>query len=319
MMASTDNEPARANLPGARAAAQDRDMANKTQRSNIPLRHRRAKFDFAGVPVFWNGGDAFSTRFLDALSVNFPQGERFFMDAVRAFESAVDDAALREQMRLFVRQEAQHGAAHARYNERLLAQGVKVGSIERSLKRQQDSMQRKLPRARQLALTAAAEHVTALLAEGLLGAAPLLDERTDQTMRALYLWHAVEEVEHKSVAFDVFQAATGGDYWMRASAMVMFTLYLHVRIAAIMKHMLDVDALPRRRATVARGLWRMYGPRGYLTRLVPSYLAWFKPNFHPWQSGTPAQVARWITAYEREQDPLRATAALFSQPAASAA
>lgn len=261
--------------------------------------------------MFWNGGDPFTTRFLDALSINFPAGERFFMDAVRAFEPRVSDPKLREEIKLFIRQEAQHGAAHANYNERMRSQGVKVESILRSLSRQQASTQRRFSKKRQLALTAAAEHVTAMLAEGLLGAAPMLDERTDPTMRAMFLWHAVEEVEHKSVAFDVYQTAAGGGYFTRASAMITFTLYLHLRIAAIMRHMFEVDGLPGRRALVARGLLRMYGPRGHLTRLLPSYLAWFKPGFHPWQSGMPPQVAAWIAEYERHQDPLRATRAVF--------
>lgn len=293
-------------------------MAKTTDRAPTPLRHRKARFDYAGVPVFWNGGDAFTTRFLDALSVNFPEGERFFMESVRAFEDAVTDPALSEQMRLFVRQEAQHGVAHQRYNQRMAEQGVNVGGIERSLSRQHKSTRRKFSRAQQLALTAAAEHVTAMLAEGLLGEGPMLDDKTDPTMRALFLWHAVEEVEHKSVAFDVFETVTGGDYLMRATAMLSFTLYLHMRIGAIMKHMFDVDALPDRRRMVLRGLWRMYGPRGYLTRLLPSYLAWFKPGFHPWQSGMPPQVAAWIGEYERDQDPLRATEAVFPKRAGSA-
>ncbi|MDB4973701.1 MAG: putative metal-dependent hydrolase [Myxococcaceae bacterium] len=289
------------------------NMSKQTLNTDHTLQHRRAKFDYAKVPVYWNGGDAFTTRFLDALSVNFPTGERFFMDTVRAFEGSVSDPRLREQIALFVRQEAQHGAAHASYNERLAGQGIKVASILRSLTRQQKSTQRRYPLKKQLALTAAAEHVTAMLAEGLLGAAPMLDEQTDPTMRALFLWHAVEEVEHKAVAFDVYQSAAQGDYLTRASAMIMFTLYLHVRIAAIMKHMLEVDDLPSRRLLVARGLWRMYGPRGYLTRLLPSYLAWFRPGFHPWQSGMPAPVAAWIAEYERHHDPMLAMRAVFPE------
>jgi predicted metal-dependent hydrolase len=317
-MAWADKQPASTNLPLDPGAAQDRSMAKTTERTRTPLRHRNQHFDFSSVPVFWNGGDPFSTRFLDALSVNFPEGERFFMESVRAFESAVGDASLREQMRLFIRQEAQHGAAHQRYNQRMAGQGVNVGSIERSLERQHKSTRRKFSETRQLALTAAAEHVTAMLAEGLLGATPMLDDQTDPTMRALFVWHAVEEVEHKSVAFDVLEAVTGGDYLMRATAMLTFTLYLHVRIAAIMKHMFDVDALPHRRQMVVRGLWRMYGPRGYLTRLLPSYLAWFKPGFHPWQSGMPSLVAAWIGEYERDRDALRATAAVFPKLVARA-
>jgi predicted metal-dependent hydrolase len=276
-----------------------------------PLRHRRTKFDFADVPTRWNGGDPFITRFLDALSINFPEGERFFMESVRAFEERVKDPTLREEVKVFCRQEAQHGAAHHAYNRTLQDQGVNVEAILSMLSAQKRWAQRELSPKMQLALTAAAEHLTATLAEGILEFAPFVSQNAHPEMRALFLWHAVEEVEHKAVAFDVYRGVGRGDYVTRALAMVYFTAYLHVRIAAIMRHMLEVDGVPARRRVVARGLWRLYGPRGFLTRMLPSYLAWFKPSFHPWDSGMPEQVATWIAAYEQHQDPVRATLAVF--------
>ncbi len=286
--------------------------ANRHQ-AQTPLRHRRTKFDFAGVPAHWNGGDAFITRFLDALSINFPEGERFFMESVRAFEDRVHDPKLREDVKLFSRQEAQHGAAHSSYNKALTAQGIKVERIVRGIAAQKRWAQRELSPKMQLALTAAAEHLTATLAEGILEFAPFVSEEAHPEMRALFLWHAVEEVEHKAVAFDVYCEVAGGDYVTRALAMICFTLYLHVRVAAIMGHMFEVDKLADQRRLVVRGLWRMYGPRGFLTRMLPSYLAWFKPSFHPWDSGMPEQVMAWIAEYETHEDPLRATLAVFPE------
>lgn len=290
------------------------------------LHHRKTKFDFSKVPAHWNGGDPFITRFLDALSINFPEGERFFMESVRAFETQVNDPALRENVKLFSRQEAQHGAAHTAYNRALAAQGIKVERIERGIGAQKRWAQRELSPKMQLALTAAAEHLTATLAEGILEFAPFVSDSAHPQMRALFLWHAVEEVEHKAVAFDVYRDVARGDYLTRAAAMVYFTLYLHVRVAAIMGHMFDVDESEQRadrrgtrKRMIARGLWRMYGPQGFLTRMVPSYLAWFKPGFHPWDTGMPAQVAQWIEEYEKHQDPLRATLAVFPEQGAQAA
>ena len=249
------------------------------------------------------------------------------MESVRAFEAHVNDPKLREDVKLFSRQEAQHGAAHTAYNRALEAQGIKVERIVRGIGAQKRWAQRELSPKMQLALTAAAEHLTATLAEGILEFAPFVSDSAHPQMRALFLWHAVEEVEHKAVAFDVYCEAARGDYVTRALAMVYFTLYLHVRVAAIMGHMFDVDesepgeARPRtsRSRMVASGLWRMYGPQGFLTRMVPSYLAWFKPGFHPWDTGMPTQVAQWIEEYEKHQDPLRATLAVFPEHAVRAA
>ncbi|HEX6243876.1 MAG TPA: metal-dependent hydrolase [Polyangiales bacterium] len=287
-------------------------MSRERHVAKVPPRHRRAHFDFSRVPTHWNGGDAFTSRFLDALSINFPEGERFFIESVLAFEEAVDDPALRDEMRLFARQEGQHGAAHTLYNKLLRGQNVKVERILAELAAHKRVTQRDLSPKLQLALTAAAEHLTATLAEGLLGENALVDANCDPEMRALYLWHAVEEVEHKAVAFDVYQRYAGGDYWLRVRAMLMITAYLHLRVAAIMRHMFEVDGVRGKRGLVRQGLWRMYGPRGYLTKLLPRYLAWFKPSFHPWQTGIPEEVKTWISEYEKDQDPRRATEAVFA-------
>jgi hypothetical protein len=285
-------------------------MSREVPVAKLPPHHRRAKFDFSGVPTHWNGGDPFTTRFLDALSINFPDGERFFIESVLAFEAQVDDPVLREEIKLFARQEGQHSAAHTQYNKLLRQQGIDVDRILAVLASHKRATQRDLSPTLQLALTAAAEHLTATLAEGLLSEAPMLGAAAHAEMRALYLWHAVEEVEHKAVAFDVYRRCTDGDYLVRVRAMLMITVYLHLRVAAIMRHMLAADGLRGRRALVLRGLWRMYGPRGYLTRLLPGYLAWFKPGFHPWETGVPAKARDWIAAYEAEQDPRSASAAL---------
>ncbi len=235
------------------------------------------------------------------------------MAPVRASEQPLSDPKLGEDEKIFSRQEAQHGAAHTAYNRALEAQGVKVARITQGIAAQKRWAQRELSPKMQLALTAAAEHLTATLAEGILEFAPFVNEGAHPEMRALFLWHAVEEVEHKAVAFDVYKQAARGDYLTRVAAMVSFTLYLHVRVSAIMGHMFEVDGVTDRTRVVARGLWRMYGPRGFLTRMIPSYLAWFKPGFHPWDSGMPAQVAQWVREYDQHQDPLRATLAVFPE------
>ncbi len=278
-------------------------------KEQAPLQHRRTRFDFSQVPTYWSGGDPFVTRFHDALSINFPLGERFFIESVAAFADRVEDPALRAAIDVFSRQEGQHGGAHSQYNKLLRKQGIDVDKILEVLAGHKRATQR-LPPKLQLALTAAAEHLTATLAEGLLRDPAFLGSSTDPEMRALYLWHAVEEVEHKAVAFDVFQRAAGGSYWLRVRAMLMITVYLHLRVASLMGHMFEADKLADRGAIVRRGLWRMYGPRGMLTRMLPSYLAWFKPGFHPWDSGIPEQASKWIAAYDASKDPRLASDAL---------
>lgn len=289
-------------------------------KTGIPLRHRRARFDFSQVPVYWLGGDPFMTRFIDALSIHFPDGERFFMDSVRHYEKRVTDPQLREDIRQFIRQEAAHGHAHEQYNDMIQAQGFDAAAWVKRLQREAKGAQLRLPKKLQLALTAAAEHLTATLGEGMLEVMPELLTDSHPEMRALYFWHATEEVEHKAVAYDTYYSAAGGDYRTRAFAMIVFTLWLHVKVARVMNEMFKSDPSLSRPRVFAGGLWKLYGPRGFLTRIAPRYLAWFKPGFHPFDTHLPPLAQAWIEEYEKDGDFHRATrVALGDRIVASAA
>ena len=92
--------------------------------SAISIQPRKVDFDVSSVPRHWNGGDPVVTRFFDALSVHFPEGERFFIQSVRHFQDQVTDQRLREDIRHFIRQEGQHGIVHDRFNDVMEAQGI---------------------------------------------------------------------------------------------------------------------------------------------------------------------------------------------------
>lgn len=292
--------------------AQSASKSSASEVKRAPLRHRRTKFDFSEVPVYWLGGDPFLTRFIDAMSINFPDGERFFMDSVRNYEALVTDPQLREDIRLFIRQEAQHGHAHDLFNNMIASQGVNVAGVIKSIQFELGLSQKYLPKKVLLAMTAAAEHLTATIGEGLLELAPEILDSAHPEMRALYSWHAVEEVEHKAVAFDTYMQAANGDYATRALSLIFMTLLIHVKIASIMHHMFKVDGLSGKPMIVARGLWKMYGPKGIFTRLAPRYLAWFKPGFHPYDTELPPIATTWMAEYEKHQDPKLAADVAFS-------
>lgn len=277
-----------------------------------PLQHRRTRLDFADVPRHWLSGDPFLTRLIDALSVNFPDGERFFMDSVRYYEKQVTDPALREAIRLFIRQEAQHGHVHEQFNALMQAQGIKADRIVLSLQREMKLAQKFLPRKFQLALTAAAEHLTATLGEGLLELMPEILADAHPDMRALYAWHAVEEVEHKAVAYDVYQDVAGGGYATRAVAMIAITAFIHYKVARIMAHMFRQDGVRFFPGLVGHGLRTLYGRRGIVTVSAPRYLQWFRPGFHPWDTQLPPRAATWIAEYGKDENPLRATDVAFA-------
>jgi predicted metal-dependent hydrolase len=268
------------------------------------------------IPRYWFGGDAFKTRFFDAMSLLFPEGEKFFIACVRDYRDRIEDPELAAQVKDFMYQEGQHGIVHTRFNNRLKAQGIAVDHI---LERQKEVMfgffRRYLPKTFTLGQTAAAEHMTALMAHGFFGNGMFDD--ADPRIRAMYAWHAVEEIEHKAVAFDVYRKVARGSYLMRILSMLQVSLSFPLHVFLIMAHMFKIDGLKQRPRVWLKGLWWLYGPGGLYPRLIGHYLSYFRPGFHPWQHGHLDLYHRWVDTFERSGDAIVAADAVLDATAAA--
>lgn len=270
-------------------------------------------FDLAGdIPKYWFDGDPFKTRFFDAMSTIFPEGERFFIACVRDFHDQITNPEQLAAIKDFTRQEAQHCLVHAKFNQRLTAQGVKV---ERILENQHrylfDIFRARLSRKHTLAITAASEHLTAIMSHSWIERRSLF-AKADPRLRAMYAWHAIEEVEHKGVAYDVMQQVAGVGYWQRCLALLQVSINFPKLVFQIMAHMFRVDGFsPRQRITLwTRGLWWLFGPGGLLSDCFGAYLQWYRPGFHPWDSGALPSYATWTEEFQRTGNPIAASEAL---------
>ena len=225
-------------------------------------------------------GDAFQSAFLAAMSTVFPDGERFFIDSVRHYRSQLSDPALLSEVSAFIGQEAHHGREHEAFNDWLQEKGYPLAPALEQVREGLDMARQNLSPKRQLAMTIALEHFTAIMAHQFLSN-EALSENMAPEIRQLFLWHAVEETEHKAVAFDVYEAV-GGDYWTRVITMFQITLLFWLNMMRITHGYLRSEG----NASLAqwlKGSWWLLGNPGPLRRLVPDYLAWFKPGFHPWE------------------------------------
>jgi hypothetical protein len=235
----------------------------------------------ARTPRYWMANDVWETHLLNALSLTFPAGERFFMRSVRALRDHAKDPVLAEQVRIFLAQEALHGREHGVLNKWLKTLGLPASVIERHLDaRIQEEAATRSP-LDNLAVTCALEHFTAILAKLLLTDASLR-ERFHETMLPLWYWHAIEELDHKAVAFDVYQAA-GGGYARRVLWMAGASLGLISAAMVIQWHLLKREEKPVGLRGWLRGLQRYAGPGGYLAAVMPAYLRYYRRDFHPWQ------------------------------------
>lgn len=233
---------------------------------------------------WWLGGDPIATTFFNTLSASFPQGERFFMDSVRRYRDAADPK-LAEQIQAFLAQEAVHRREHLMFNGEMAAQGYSHERIDRFLKAHFD-FGRKLPPLNQLCATIALEHFTAILAHALLSEGDDLAGAPPELKR-LWHWHAIEEIEHKAVAYDTFLAATKRfsglrRWWARSVSMVLSTIVFMRFIRFGIHELFAQDGIDTResRHAMRRYLW---GKPGLLRRAAPAYFAYFRPGFHPWR------------------------------------
>ncbi|CAD5108665.1 metal-dependent hydrolase [Zestomonas carbonaria] len=268
-----------------------------TTPKGLEIHPRRPEFGLPQpMPRHWHGGDAFKTHFFDAMSVLFPDGERFFIDSVRLFRERIDEPLLKEQIRGFIGQEGHHSREHAEYSERLRALGYDVDYLERGLQRRLAFVRKYLSPELQLAATTSVEHLTAIMADAVLKNPRWLDG-ADPAMARLWRWHALEETEHKAVAFDVYQTVCGSP-WLRRRAMLQSTFFFTRDTFKGLVHMLKRDGLLWNWRVWRDGLRWMWGKDGIFRELVKVYLDFYRRDFHPWQHDNLYLVER----YRREFD-----------------
>lgn len=258
---------------------------------NVAIKPQRMGFEFGEkVPHYWLDNSYFLSHTMNALSVLFPQGEQFFVDSVRYYQDQIQDPQLKKEVRGFIGQEAMHSLEHKSMNQHVRDQGMPVEELEQHLEMVL-GIAKKLPKRHQLAITCALEHMTAMMADMLL---ERNDVREDmhETMRPLWVWHAIEETEHKAVTYDVFNQV-GGTYAERTFYLAFSTAALGVMASYFTTRMMLNDRKNFSLKDSARGLWRMWGKNGTFSSLVPTWLEYFKPGFHPWDHDNSELIARF--------------------------
>lgn len=277
-----------------------------------PVVRTNLDFKLEEIPRFWFGNDPFRTRVFDALSLTFPDGERYFIQSVRLFRDQITDPDLQQKVADFIRQEAQHGLAHDKMNQLMKNQGQPVDQFIAFLNKRFNHLLKNKSPQYNIAITAASEHLTALMADTFYGNKETLKD-AHPYVRALLAWHSIEEMEHRDVAFDVMKDVAQVPESTRKSALVITTALMYGFTMYRTNVMLKVDGFSRleRLQMFRKGLPWFFGKNGHLSRMVPQYKDWFKPNFHPSQHPIIAQYDTWITTMQDTNDPIIAGEAFW--------
>ncbi|RPF70823.1 metal-dependent hydrolase [Aurantiacibacter spongiae] len=244
--------------------------------------------------------DIVGTAFFTALSLSFPRGEAMFIEAVKAHREGTPER-LREEIRLFIRQEVNHSREHLVFNRMAAEAGYDTATIDARVERLVQQVYDQ-PAIVQLAITMALEHFTAMFAHEFL-ANPDSIATDAMEDRALWLWHAAEEIEHKGVAYDTWLHATRDwSAFKRWSVRSLIMLRTSVRFLKNRSQdalaLLEQDGLTGWRAKAALLRYLVARP-GLLRRVFPAWLAFFRPGFHPWDVDDRALIAGYDEGFAR--------------------
>jgi hypothetical protein len=225
---------------------------------------------------------------MNALGALFPEGERFFVRSVRPYLDRVDEP-LRSEVEKFMAQEVRHGGAHDSYNEVLASQGIDLSRFFRVFARLCRSRTPRFLAPLNLSITVAVEHFTAVTAHVTLRDDLL--EGADPRMRRLFEWHALEELEHKAVAFDVLREVSGS-YLLRMLGFVLVLLFAPLFLMVPFVWILAKARLvfsPKAYWDVF--YWSFVEERG-AWKFLAALLPYFRPGFHPDEADESELLAR---------------------------
>lgn len=254
---------------------------------------RRLLIDLAEpIPARWNGGDAFRSALFSALSMSFPVGEQFFMDSVRAGLKALPEESrpkLAAEVQGFVGQEATHRRIHALFNGHLEKLGFDNVLERRAAKRIRDNANQDV--RIHVAATAATEHLTAMFADWMFRHPEAL-QGAEPRLQTLWMWHAAEEAEHCSTAFDVYRALGGSEAWrLRLLHYITWTFAADITRQTVRN--LWHDGSLFQWSTWKSACTLLFTKDGMVRGNAEAWRAYKAPTFHPRQQDT-ALSLQWL-------------------------
>jgi predicted metal-dependent hydrolase len=269
-------------------------MASRTSPLAVTITPRRARFGRGDRTArWWLGGNPYGTALFNALSATFPKGEAFFIDTLRRF-LADAPPKLAEDIRGFSIQEAIHGREHVHFNRRAADAGYDMSALFARVEHRL-AIAATRPPVVNVAVTMSLEHFTAIFSYELLADPQHLAD-ADPESRRMWRWHAIEEVEHKGVAYDTWLHATRGwprwrRWLLKARVMLLVTRNFIVDRTAAVMALLRQDGITGPRAWFGFFWYCLVRP-GIMRKVFAAWASFFMPGFHPWNRDDRPMIAR---------------------------
>ncbi len=263
--------------------------------TNKRMTVRRPAFTYPSpMPGHWNPRLPAFSHIVNAASLAMPYLEPYLIKSMRAARDSVRDEALKKALDDYVAQESMHFSQHRRFNDTLIARGDRC--IE-ALQARMAADYARLGDTRSLAFNLAYaegfESMALALGEMLIEDREHLFGGGESCVASLVLWHFVEEIEHKNVAFDVFEHVAGG-YFRRVHGLLYATLHIFLLTRSGYQALLKEDGLwgnVRLRLALARLLARIFA------NLTPKLLRILVPGYNPRQVADPPWALAWARLF----------------------
>jgi predicted metal-dependent hydrolase len=243
------------------------------------------------LPRYWNDNCPIKTHIFNSIAILAPAFERLAISSALPYKDKIQDLQLKEQILGFIGQESAHGSEFIRFNQILKNQGYDIKRLEKGNLKRFKWLSKKLSIKMHLSLTLAAEHLTAIISDLVLRDKQWL-QHAYPSVAALWRWHAIEEIEHKAVVFDLYQSV-GGGYFARIIGMWLVTSMLGGLLTRNFFHLVYHDKL-----LFKLSFWRKFfkvcwGHPGFLRKLILPYLRYVIPYFHPWHQDNHDLISTW--------------------------
>lgn len=264
----------------------------KTNSTRLPASFpvRRMDYNFENTPKYWCANDPAMTHYFTGLSTLFPEGESYFVRSVRALrEHAKLNEALDREISAFIGQEAMHSKEHHAFHISAQQHGMNPESLEKVTGIVLKGLEKVFSKKWNLLVTVGLEHYTAVLVVSMMET--VNEYMTDKTIRDLWLWHSVEETEHKAVAFDLYEYLYGNGLNAYLPRVTIFTLSLILitRLSTIYQIVL----MKRDKQLSNLKTWQNFfnfAAKQYKT-FIPKFFEYYRYDFHPNQTNEKNLVA----------------------------
>lgn len=238
-------------------------------------------FDFSSVPRYWVEGDVFTTHLFNTLSILAPATERLLIKIVKNTENLIKDDKLKQDAIGFIKQEGMHSRAHNQFNNNLIGHGYDMAEINKIIRAAFNNILETHTQEQQVALLAAGEHLIYKFSKMFLNS-PGLHKDMHPEIRRLFEWHALEEIEHQSVAIDIYHHLYGNSFKHRLWALPKMLLIVGRTGSKIQNELVQQDSqICASRAKLKFQFNQFFLP-AYLSRIVIGSLDFFSPKFTPW-------------------------------------